>query len=54
MKRPSLPASKPHKHVAATTYILRQVDGLPYEIERTVCDRCGRVLGTKPLRRAAA
>jgi len=52
MKRRSRPSRKPHKHLAVTTYLLHQVDGVPYEIERTVCDRCGRVLGTKPLRRA--
>ena len=54
MKRPSKPPAKVHKHVAVTTYLLHQVDGLPYEVEQTVCHDCGRVLNTKPLRRTAA
>jgi hypothetical protein len=54
MKRPTRPPAKLHRHVAVTTYLLHQVDGLPYEIERTVCTRCGRVLATKTLRRAVA
>jgi hypothetical protein len=54
MKRPSRARPKPHKHVAVTTYLLHQVDGLPYEVERTVCARCGRVLDSRPLRRAFA
>src|SRR5436309_12394668 len=52
MKRPSRPRGKPHRHVAVTTYLLHQVGGLPYEVERTVCRNCGRVLTDKPLRRA--
>jgi hypothetical protein len=51
MKRRSRQWAKPHKHVAVTTYRLHQLDGLPYEIERTVCSECGRVLQSKPLRR---
>lgn len=54
MRLPPRPSAKPHKHEAVTTYLLDQVDGVPYEVERTVCSRCGRVLATKPLRRAAA
>jgi hypothetical protein len=41
-----------HKHVAVRRYLLHQVGGLPYEIEQTVCSRCGRVLDNRPLRRA--
>ena len=52
MKLLSRSLGKPHKHVAVTTYLLHQVGGLPYEIERRVCSHCGRVRGDKPLRRA--
>jgi len=32
----------------------RTLDGIPYELERTVCRACDRVLNERPLRRAAA
>ena len=54
MKTPPVRRGKPHKHIAVTTYVLHQVDGLPYETERSVCSECGRVLGDRRLRRAAA
>jgi hypothetical protein len=45
---------RPHRHTQATTHVLRQRDGIPYEVERIVCRSCGRVLDERPLRRAAA
>jgi NMD protein affecting ribosome stability and mRNA decay len=44
----------PHRHTEVTTRVLRQRAGVPYEIERKVCSTCDRVLGERPLRRAAA
>jgi hypothetical protein len=44
----------PHRHRAASTRVLIQRGGVPYEIERTVCRECDRVLSERPLRRAAA
>jgi len=43
-----------HKHTGVRTYVLLQRLGVPYEIERTVCSDCGRVLDERPVRRAAA
>ncbi|MCP9487613.1 MAG: hypothetical protein MSC30_17335 [Gaiellaceae bacterium MAG52_C11] len=43
-----------HRHKAVTTHVLSQHAGIPYEIERTLCSDCRRVLGERPLRRAAA
>jgi NMD protein affecting ribosome stability and mRNA decay len=43
-----------HKHTAVTTRAIRQRNGIPYEVERRVCADCSRLLGEKPLRRAAA
>ena len=51
----SLPRNRPlHRHKAVTTHALSQHAGIPYEIERTVCSACRRVLGERPLKRAAA
>jgi hypothetical protein len=33
--------------------VLLQKLGVPYEVERTVCSECQRVLDERPLRRAA-
>jgi NMD protein affecting ribosome stability and mRNA decay len=44
----------PHRHRAVTQYLLRQREGIPYEVERVQCSDCRRVLTEKPLRRAAA
>ncbi len=44
----------PHKHVPARTYVMVQRLGVPYEVERTVCTKCDRVLDERPLKRAAA
>lgn len=41
-------------HKAVVTHALRQRLGVPYEVERTVCSDCRRVLGERTLRRAAA
>lgn len=43
-----------HKHKAVTTHALRQQSGVPYEVERTVCSDCLRVLGERNVRRATA
>lgn len=34
--------------------MLRQREGVPYEVERVQCIQCSRVLEERPLRRAAA
>jgi len=46
--------SEQHRHVAVTTHVLRQRAGVPYEVERTVCDACRKLLDERALRRAAA
>jgi hypothetical protein len=43
-----------HRHSGVRTYVLLQRLGIPYEVERTVCSECRRVLAERPLRRAAA
>jgi len=43
-----------HAHTAVRTYVLSQRLGVPYEVERTVCTECRRVLEERPLKRAAA
>jgi NMD protein affecting ribosome stability and mRNA decay len=43
-----------HRHKAVTTHALRQLAGIPYEVERTLCADCQRVLDERTLRRAAA
>ncbi len=43
-----------HEHVAKRVHVLMQRSGVPYEIERQVCTSCARVLGERPVRRAAA
>jgi hypothetical protein len=37
-----------------TLHALAQHSGVPYEIERCICQECRRVLSERPLRRAAA
>jgi hypothetical protein len=37
-----------------TTIFVGQRGGIPYELERTTCSVCHRVLAERPLRRAAA
>ena len=43
-----------HRHTGVRTYVLLQRLGIPYEVERTVCSECQRVLEERPLKRAAA
>jgi len=43
-----------HEHVAKRVHVLTQKAGVPYEIERQVCEACARVLDEKPVKRAAA
>ena len=45
---------KVHEHTAVTKHVLGQRSGVPYEVERTVCTQCLRVLDERPVRRAAA
>jgi hypothetical protein len=44
----------PHRHRAERTHVVVRRDGIPYELERTVCRECDRVLAERPVRRAAA
>jgi hypothetical protein len=43
-----------HKHRSVVMHVLGQRAGVPYEIERSVCQTCGRELAAKPLRRTTA
>jgi NMD protein affecting ribosome stability and mRNA decay len=43
-----------HSHDAVRTYVLVQRFGVPFEVERTVCSHCRRVLEERTLKRAAA
>jgi hypothetical protein len=43
-----------HEHTAVTVHELRRRAGIPYEVELTICVDCRRVLGERPVRRAAA
>jgi RNase P subunit RPR2 len=43
-----------HRHHAVSVRVVAQREGIPYELERTVCRECSRVLSERPLRRAAA
>jgi hypothetical protein len=43
-----------HQHTAVQRLALGQRGGVPYEIVRTVCSQCLRVLDERPVRRAAA
>lgn len=46
--------ARDHKHTVVVIHALRQLAGVPYEVERTVCTACRRVLDERQLRRAAA
>jgi hypothetical protein len=43
-----------HTHVAVITHLIRQRQGIPYEMERKVCAACARVLDERPVKRLAA
>jgi len=43
-----------HTHTGVRTYVMSQRLGVPYEVERTVCAECRRLLEERPLKRAAA
>jgi hypothetical protein len=43
-----------HTHTAVRTYVVSQRLGIPYEVERTVCVECRRLLDERPVKRAAA
>ncbi len=43
-----------HTHSAVTIRAIRQRNGIPYEVERSICTDCQRVLEEKPLKRASA
>ena len=43
-----------HRHRAVVTHVLGQRSGVPYELERRVCETCGRELELRPVKRAAA
>ena len=43
-----------HEHVAKRVHVLLQKAGVPYEIERTMCSECRRVLDERRLKRAVA
>jgi hypothetical protein len=44
----------PHRHARVTTLFVGQRGGIPYEVERTTCRVCRRVLAERPVRRAVA
>ena len=43
-----------HKHTAVTKRVIRQLNGVPYEVERRVCADCRQLLDERPVKRAAA
>jgi hypothetical protein len=43
-----------HEHRAVTKRVLKQRDGIPYQVELTFCSDCARLIAERPLRRAAA
>jgi hypothetical protein len=54
MTRSATSFPREHRHTPVTTYALRQQAGIPYEVARTVCSGCGRLLAERRLRRTAA
>jgi hypothetical protein len=46
--------SRPHRHRPKVVTAIRQREGVPFEVRRSVCQVCGRVLDERPIRRAAA
>jgi len=45
--------TRPHRHREVTTHVVRQREGVPYEVEQRVCSECRTVLSERALRRAA-
>jgi len=43
-----------HAHTPVVEHVVRQREGIPYEVERKVCKACRQVLDERPVRRAAA
>jgi hypothetical protein len=54
MKGTTARSTRDHRHTVVVIHALRQRSGVPYEVERTVCSDCRRVLDERQLRRAAA
>jgi hypothetical protein len=54
MKEPEPRRPPEHAHSAVRVHELRQRAGVPYEVERTICSDCRRLLDERPVRRAAA
>ncbi len=44
----------PHRHRAVSTRVVVRRGGVPYEVERTVCRECARMLAETRLGRASA
>jgi len=44
----------PHRHRAVAMRVVAQYAGVPYQLERTVCSSCRRVLAERRLGRALA
>lgn len=49
-----MPRRRPHRHRPVTTHVVVQRAGVPYELERRVCETCGHELELRPLKRTAA
>jgi ribosomal protein L37E len=45
--------SQEHRHTIVTVHAVRRQAGVPYEVSRSTCSVCGRVLAERVLRRAA-
>jgi hypothetical protein len=44
----------PHRHRAVSRHVVVQRAGVPYELERTVCGECSKLLSERKLGRTAA
>jgi hypothetical protein len=49
-----MPIEHNHRHTPVVMHVVRQREGVPYEVERKICSACERLLAEKPVRRAAA
>jgi hypothetical protein len=49
-----MPRPRLHRHRAVTIHVVGQRGGVPYELERRVCETCGQELELRTLRRTAA